>query len=334
MALIKCPECTHEVSDSINQCPHCGYDFEQCRKEAAKAVKKQRKKERLKKAKGFIIAGIIVILLAPVLIGLYFYLWAPKTASWICKHEYVEATCTTPQTCKRCGTVVGEPIGHSWVDATCTEAMYCATCGEENGNPNGHEWEKATCTEAKKCKVCGVEEGEPLGHDFSAATCTEKKKCKRCGYKEGKALGHNVKDYICTRCHKTILDNPRKDWANILDISNEKYRINSVGGVDLNLTFKNKSQTKTIKYINITLSFFNSVYDDVYNDIGGGSTAELGYTGPLAPGKSTGQINASAVFYNSTVVGWTYEKIEIVYTDGTKISVSGNDAKYASVKSR
>jgi predicted RNA-binding Zn-ribbon protein involved in translation (DUF1610 family) len=25
MALIKCPECRHEVSDTAETCPHCGY---------------------------------------------------------------------------------------------------------------------------------------------------------------------------------------------------------------------------------------------------------------------------------------------------------------------
>jgi len=47
MALINCPECGHEVSDSIQQCPHCGY------------VMKAKKK-----SKATIIVVVIIIIMA------------------------------------------------------------------------------------------------------------------------------------------------------------------------------------------------------------------------------------------------------------------------------
>ena len=28
MALINCPECKREISDTARSCPHCGYSFE------------------------------------------------------------------------------------------------------------------------------------------------------------------------------------------------------------------------------------------------------------------------------------------------------------------
>lgn len=70
MALIKCPECKKEISDTVSKCPKCGYDL---KKETNKQKKKQiidnsKNKlsnllELLKKYKKFIIIGIIVVIL-------------------------------------------------------------------------------------------------------------------------------------------------------------------------------------------------------------------------------------------------------------------------------
>lgn len=32
MALIKCPECNHDMSDTADFCPNCGYKFKQSKK--------------------------------------------------------------------------------------------------------------------------------------------------------------------------------------------------------------------------------------------------------------------------------------------------------------
>ena len=53
---------------------------------------------------------------------------------------------------------------HSWIDATCTEPKTCSKCGETEGEPLGHEWVEATCDNPKTCSVCGQTEGEALGH--------------------------------------------------------------------------------------------------------------------------------------------------------------------------
>ena len=121
-------------------------------------------------------------------------------------HNWSEANCTTPKTCKECGQTEGEALGHSWSDATCTTAKTCSRCGMTDGEPLGHEWNDATCTEAKICSRCGASDGEPLGHTWGEATCTEPKTCSRCGATEGEALGHDTPDLsctdaaICTRC--------------------------------------------------------------------------------------------------------------------------------------
>lgn len=45
MALISCPECTKEISDSVKRCPHCGYSLKRQKKEKRKLFKT--KKQRI-----------------------------------------------------------------------------------------------------------------------------------------------------------------------------------------------------------------------------------------------------------------------------------------------
>ncbi len=140
----------------------------------------------------------------------------PKTCR-ICKttegealgHQWKEANCTSPKTCTVCGVTDGEALGHQWKEADCTSPKTCAVCGETEGEALGHQWKKATCTEAQTCTRCGMVSGSALGHNWKDATCTEAKKCTRCGTVSGSALGHNWKDATyntprtCTRCGKT-----------------------------------------------------------------------------------------------------------------------------------
>lgn len=69
-------------------------------------------------------------------------------------HDWKEATCTAPKTCKRCQATEGEPIEHSFDDYISDE--------------NGH-W--------KQCSECGTDETCPLGdYEFTFALpegCTD-----------------------------------------------------------------------------------------------------------------------------------------------------------------
>ena len=113
-------------------------------------------------------------------------------------HEWLDASCTTPKTCKECGETEGEPLGHSWNEATCTSPKTCSRCNTTEGDALGHDWKDATCTDAKTCSRCGITEGDPLGHEWIDATCTEPKTCSRCGITEGEALGHDTTGVTCT----------------------------------------------------------------------------------------------------------------------------------------
>ena len=89
-------------------------------------------------------------------------------------HDWEDATCGVPKTCKACGKTEGEPTGnHSWVDATCAVPKTCKACGKTEGEPTGnHSWIDATCMEAKHCSVCGESEGERGNHTYENGVCT------------------------------------------------------------------------------------------------------------------------------------------------------------------
>ncbi len=89
-------------------------------------------------------------------------------------HDWEDATCGAPKTCKACGKTEGEPTGnHSWVDATCAVPKTCKGCGKTEGEPTGnHSWIDATCMEAKHCSVCGESEGERGNHTYENGVCT------------------------------------------------------------------------------------------------------------------------------------------------------------------
>lgn len=54
-----------------------------------------------------------------------------------CEHEWEEATCTEPKTCKLCGETEGEALGHDFSKATFFKAGKCSRCDETE--PSGFE---------------------------------------------------------------------------------------------------------------------------------------------------------------------------------------------------
>ncbi len=89
--------------------------------------------------------------------------------STVCFHEFSEATCTQPRTCRKCGKTEGGTIAHQYLD-------------------------EATCTSPKKCWLCGATEGEALGHDFKPATEYSPATCSRCGVETGEKL-RSIKEW-------------------------------------------------------------------------------------------------------------------------------------------
>ncbi len=105
-----------------------------------------------------------------------------------CQHQWVEADCLYPKTCRLCGDTTGEALGHTEVidesvDSTCTETgltqgKHCSLCGkvlvaQEETSALGHKWNMPTCTTPKTCPVCKTTEGEPYGHTFENGECVD-----------------------------------------------------------------------------------------------------------------------------------------------------------------
>lgn len=142
-------------------------------------------------------------------------------ATAMAEHDYADATCTAPKTCKACGATIGAAAGHNYKltgtkDATCTaqgsKTYSCSVCADTYSEATAmadHDYADATCTAPKTCKACGKTTGTALGHDqkLSAtyeASCIEDGArmytCTRCGYTSGEpisATGHSFTKATC-----------------------------------------------------------------------------------------------------------------------------------------
>lgn len=117
-----------------------------------------------------------------IAIILSFLLCAALLTGCACQHEWLEADCTTPKTCSKCGAAEGEALDHSWKEADCTTAKTCSRCGLTEGNALGHSWLEATCTAPKHCANCTATEGLPLEHSWDGeATLHTAPSCAVCG---------------------------------------------------------------------------------------------------------------------------------------------------------
>ena len=113
----------------------------------------------------------------------------------------VDPTCTeqgfTAHTCSVCGFIESdtytEPTGHDWADATCIDPATCKNCGLTAGaDPAGHDWADATCTAPMTCNYCGATEGEALGHVGGTAYCNALAICDVCGEGYGEYDAHKL----------------------------------------------------------------------------------------------------------------------------------------------
>lgn len=140
---------------------------------------------------------------------------SPKT----CQHQWLEADCLYPSTCRFCYQTQGDALGHSFSEATCTESKTCTRCNLKDGKPLGHtEVINAavtpTCTttglsEGKQCSRCNTilvpqTKIEKLEHSWQSATCENPKTCSICFATEGSALSeHNYQEGKCIYCNQS-----------------------------------------------------------------------------------------------------------------------------------
>ena len=139
-------------------------------------------------------------------------------------HDWTDATCAAPKSCKRCAVTEGTATEHTWDNGKVTvepteeregEKLFtCTVCAATRTESiptlsHTHSYTLSvkvpTCTEkgytVYSCR-CGSSyvqnEVAALGHDWTAATCTTAKYCKTCGAVEGEALGHDWEAATCT----------------------------------------------------------------------------------------------------------------------------------------
>ena len=63
---------------------------------------------------------------------------------------------------------------HQWEEANCARPKTCKLCGETDGEPTDkHKWEEATTEAPKTCSVCRKTEGDAIDTDerFTTAAC-------------------------------------------------------------------------------------------------------------------------------------------------------------------
>lgn len=160
-------------------------------------------------------------------------------------HEWVDATCTTPKTCSKCGKTEGDTIPHTWLDATCTAPQTCSECGVTEGSVLEHTWVDATCEAAQTCSACGATEGVPLEHNWIDATCQSAKTCVDCGAIEGEPLAHTyiwtvttiptytfdgVKAGVCEVCGDSVSETiealtPEYHWNEPIEFSENSFTV-------------------------------------------------------------------------------------------------------------
>ena len=103
------------------------------------------------------------------------------------EHDWADATCTAPKTCKRegCGETEGDKLGHSF---TVKQETIAPDCNEDNTGTDGY-----TVYKCERCTETDKKDWKKWGHTYSltAATCVEDRKCSDCGYVIEKALGHD-----------------------------------------------------------------------------------------------------------------------------------------------
>lgn len=147
MALINCPECNKEISDSAKSCPNCGFNIGKYL-----AAKNKRSNNIGKiinnehgKIKTLLLMSVIPItfLIIIVIIAI------------IPRHEWIEADCTNPVICSDCKKTKGKALGHDFSEATCTEPQICTRCGEKQGKPLGHNYGEYTVVTEPTCLLAG-----------------------------------------------------------------------------------------------------------------------------------------------------------------------------------
>lgn len=206
----------------------------------------------------------------------------------------------------------------------------------DSGNTNTTETQATTASQCKHTYGNWMTTKE--------ATCLDKGEqvriCSKCSYAEvGEiaAAGHTTKAGKCERCGENIGADLAQSIRDVIEIYEVyPYKPNSAGGVDLHISFTNKSD-KTIKYIHFSVTPYNAVGDAMRCDIRNYSSFTGYLTGPLEPGyegySRHGNFISTEVWgeawYNYSIKSVELDSVRIEYTDGSTFSLYGDEVKLA-----
>lgn len=93
------------------------------------------------------------------------------------------------------------------------------------------------------------------------------------------------------------------------------FEMNSVGGIDVNWQHKYTGD-KDIKYYTVTFHLYNSVDDEVYDEITNNATRQVRVSGPVHHG-DTLIVYGDALFYSQACSKVQIDEIKFEYMDGT-----------------
>jgi len=95
--------------------------------------------------------------------------------------------------------------------------------------------------------------------------------------------------------------------------------VNTADGVSLSLGFRNVSDSKTIKYVEVDWKLFNPVGDPVQGEMSGHSDSQTRFVGPLKPG-DTASARWENVMYSPVAECAEVRKIIVHHIDGSKFT--------------
>ncbi len=221
---IKCPECNREIDSMLQECPYCGYPFEnmnlcpECGEEISKdadvseieviasdnnsrnngnAIKSDKKVNKI----WIVAAGVIVILVLLFIIKNYTK----------CEHDYDYEKITKEPTC------IEEGI-KTFTCKLCDEEKTETVPLAEHTYDSGKVTKEATCTEEGEktltCKICGNEKIETIkikNHDY------EENITKEATFKE-----EGIKTFTCKNCGDSYTESiPVRDDKVVLTVEDK-----------------------------------------------------------------------------------------------------------------
>ncbi len=127
-------------------------------------------------------------------------------------------------------------------------------------------------------------------------------------------ISAKTKDADTVKCTVTVKARPQ------LEIKDASFGINVVDGVEPEITFRNNFG-KTIKYVYFNTYYYNAVGDPAKCEIYNTNYERLKVTGPIKNGASE-SYEWDAVLYNSSTTKMYIKSAEVVFTDGSKKTVT------------